>query len=495
MDNQYISRMEREFRNTSTSNFYRSPKIPSLRVIIQAFLWMKMPTLDESLKEIFNTIQFIAYAVSKGVTADETQVQREKNIVHGMINYNANTSIIVINTINNRNLGDALLNYYKETEGYTEVEGTRTYLVLSPYHRVHLLSKIKSNEKVEYILFTNRIDAQVWFRLSGAILYDALENIEDETWVKDISEALGSDRYDAYLEMLNAKCVSVLGDINTALFEEIVSKLDKQVKEVSLSKINAQIERYRQQIAGLENQYSNAVNALQSARNRYIGCSINTEDLALADFIRANRAQIPFIQLVRERLYIVYTTKLLYWSEDIFKTLRTHGPRYISNHPNAAVDYMITKVFEERTHSLWFEEAVCISVETYDSDIRYIDRDRLVNNDADGYMTLSKRTGIDNPHHKYYNCWGDNKPAIIKALTESDYPVALAQIFAAIAGINFSDGIVMEDFFIRTFADRSNTINQIPCIEVNKTGERITIEELYNRREQDEDDTSNEQAD
>ena len=90
---------------------------------------------------------------------------------------------------------------------------------------------------------------------------------------------------------------------------------------------------------------------------------------------------------------------------------------------------------------------------------------------------LSAFSGIPNPHHHYYNCWGDNKPNIIRALTEHDYVLAITQVFAAMGGLNLTDTPVMEKFIRSELREYKVT----PCIKDVATSEVITIQE-YERR-------------
>ena len=92
-------------------------------------------------------------------------------------------------------------------------------------------------------------------------------------------------------------------------------------------------------------------------------------------------------------------------------------------------------------------------------------------------MGVRDLKGMFNPHHYYYNCWGDNQSLITRALSEHDYITAILQAFAAIAGINVTDTAVITQFVEREIPEFRNT----PCIKVNTTNELITFTE-YSRR-------------
>ena len=86
--------------------------------------------------------------------------------------------------------------------------------------------------------------------------------------------------------------------------------------------------------------------------------------------------------------------------------------------------------------------------------------------------------GIPNPHHKYYNCWGDNEPEIQCALADRKLDIAYAQIITAMVGINISDTAVMSKFV----ENELYTYRNVKCLRVKDTGEIITITEYKQRR-------------
>lgn len=89
--------------------------------------------------------------------------------------------------------------------------------------------------------------------------------------------------------------------------------------------------------------------------------------------------------------------------------------------------------------------------------------------------------GIPNPHHKYYNCWGDNQSNIVRALVDKDYITAITTAFAATSGLNISDTAVMEKFVNDELPYR---YSDTPCLKNTATGELITIN-TYKRRFED----------
>lgn len=70
---------------------------------------------------------------------------------------------------------------------------------------------------------------------------------------------------------------------------------------------------------------------------------------------------------------------------------------------------------------------------------------------------------IPNAHINRYNCLGDNVRVINEMITEGNYIVALEQCVSSCKSLNFSDGIVLEDFFGTFYAGHSGNNR---CIEL-----------------------------
>ena len=66
---------------------------------------------------------------------------------------------------------------------------------------------------------------------------------------------------------------------------------------------------------------------------------------------------------------------------------------------------------------------------------------------------------------------------IINAQSKGDNVIAFAQIFAAIAGINLSDNIVLDKFIRHMWSEFKN----VKWLELKETNEFISIKEYYAR--------------
>ena len=96
------------------------------------------------------------------------------------------------------------------------------------------------------------------------------------------------------------------------------------------------------------------------------------------------------------------------------------------------------------------------------------------------YCTPSNESfkAFPHPHIMNYNCWGDNRTYITKAIVQNDYMGALEQCLAACYNLNFSDSIVIERF--GRDINNLNTFGKIKCIK-DANGNMFTPLEMYKK--------------
>ena len=108
---------------------------------------------------------------------------------------------------------------------------------------------------------------------------------------------------------------------------------------------------------------------------------------------------------------------------------------------------LMKEIFVEHKYNILFENTTTINFN--DLEVR--------NSAQSNYFQ-----GFPQPHLSGYNCYGNNKTQIIKALSKKDYIVMLECLLAAVANLNFMDSPVT-----RWFRDRfeNNAYTSVPCIQ------------------------------
>lgn len=175
-------------------------------------------------------------------------------------------------------------------------------------------------------------------------------------------------------------------------------------------------------------------------------------------------------------LTIHVVTDLMFFDEDLYNA----GVReaYHGSYPDKVLDLLDDIVYKKVT--LVVEESVTVfSNGTIQCRQKASDRDDI---------DLVIKTGYPNPHHVYYNCWGQNGNFISKAKIEQHYTTCLRQILSAMQGLNVTDGAVMEkmlnDFNRHYNKQKYKAICfNNPCIRDNATGELFTISEYLHRND------------
>ena len=197
----------------------------------------------------------------------------------------------------------------------------------------------------------------------------------------------------------------------------------------------------------------------------------------LQEYLRSCKDKISYIKEENNVLTIVYRTALIYFEEELLKPYFTSARDNVINRAAAWKQQLMKDLFANKKYTLLIESS--ISINLADKLFRYLPVHNLIN--------TGDMVGIPNPHHQFYNCWGDNQPNIHRALAEGDYLQAILTAFAAMSGLNLSDTAVI-DKFVREELVMYNTI---PCLKNNETGEVITIAD-YERRYRNASDETNE---
>ena len=380
-------------------------------------------------------------------------------------------NIVVINTINNKEVGDALYEHLKQDIlQATVLESYTTVLTQSPYHRTQLLyeelddgndGKIKT-----YYLFTNKMNDVAIGRLAGCICAH-MDLFGENTG--NIATALIQGKQDLYETLITAF-------IEEASASEHLEAIRRELEQAGTygarsmeERIMSTIQRTQSNIADYLHALNELYNKLREEQIRLIGVQNQVNGAnELTEFLLRNIDNITFARLYDGYLYMRYRTPLLYWDADVFKILREANNRN-PMHPNdGAKQQLIDDIFDTGKVVLWF-----------DSGFRYnLTNNGISHSKIENYFNdVPTAKGLPNPHHYYFDCWGDNASMIAQAQSRGDNVVALAQIFAAIAGLNLSDSVVTNKFVNEMF----DTHSRVNCLEIKETNELISIEEYFSR--------------
>lgn len=378
-------------------------------------------------------------------------------------------NIIVINTINNKEVGDGLCEYLKEA-GATSLDNYTTVLTQSPYHRTQLLYEDKTdaagNGIKNYYLFTNKMNDIAIARLAGCIC--AHMDLFGES-TGDIATALIQGKQTHYETVIASITEALVDEAFRERILETLTQASVYGKRHIINRLQNNINSRQENINGYIRQLNQCYADLKDLQTRLLGAqhAASDEDEFNA-FLTANADKITYAKLTNGYIYMRYKTPLLYWDEDVFKILRESSNNNPLHNPNEERQWLIDDIFIKRNVVLWFDSAFRYNLAGVGFERRILENE---------FNDVPSAKGLPNPHHYYYNCWGDNEPAIIAAQNKGDNVIAFAQIFAAIAGINLSDNIVLNRFINDMWRDFRN----VPCLEIKETNEFISIDTYYRR--------------
>ena len=256
--------------------------------------------------------------------------------------------------------------------------------------------------------------------------------------------------------------LEALNTMTTAIYENRERDLIRLIEDTQRS-----IDDMYRRIA----EYSERLNTHKA---NYLLFKLTDEDARVQElktFLRNSYANITGLRAERGAIHIAYKTPLVFFEPDAmqryFDSTRTN---VVNGAPNW-VQQLLKDLFINRTKQLLIETGAIISIENPQINYR---NPASIRTDVYAPREFS---GIPNPHHHYYNCWGDNKPNILRALEEHDYVLAITQVFAAMGGLNLTDTPVMEKFIRNELREykasfKINCATLVPTqkgIELNKS--------------------------
>lgn len=163
------------------------------------------------------------------------------------------------------------------------------------------------------------------------------------------------------------------------------------------------------------------------------------------------------------RFRFAITQPMLYWDDSVYERLEDECYFEDHHYNETGLKEIMDKIFKTREYTVYFKQAVVVDMR---NNKIYADRDYDYSKD-DKY--------IPNPHLHAYDCWGDNEPNIIEAISKADYLTLFNLIQSTIAGIALFDPPVMDEFIryvTRAYGDQK-------CIKVKGQDEMISFDEAF----------------
>ena len=443
-------------------NVYRSRLNFDNEFIYTAFSWLWLPIItDNTVRDTNTSFRFTTQALTRG---DAAQATDEAYRVYTNLCNIDGYSLTIFNSVNNSQAAIMLTERFLQEERLQQLN-VRPVITLNVNHSI----KMFTDNAGRYFVISNQYTHELIFKLS-AVMLNAYTPF-DEEYRNALAQAYLSGAADNVINAIGNRYADIVRLRQETRMVQAIENLTLNLDSGELQRIENNIrdkeEAIRQAYAQIDQMYTH----LREFQAQYL--LKLTEDVTAAEeqlktFLMSSRNHFRYIEYNarRKQLNFVYETALIYFDQNAYDIYaRSTRPNMVTN-AAPALRALLDDIFVTHMIKMHFVSGVQLNMET--GDIRYLDPYSTPDTVVDG---------LSNPHHKHFNCFGDNVSQLRQAVRNKDYVSAILQAESAIAGINIADATVF-----RRFVEEDLTYNSaIPCLEVAATGERMTIEEYIRR--------------
>lgn len=447
---------------------YRSRTTVTPENITTALSWVYVRKIeDETIVAENKQVRYITRAITRGIAVESAANDVMEFINSRIENVSYHIALLTFNTATNAAAEEIIRTNLTNDNSYAELN-VRPIVTTTPNHKIRIY-KTEKNNKITYIILNNLDTPEVVFKISTAIMLD-LNKFNEKTDV--FAEAYLNGNPDKVSEVVEEYYREYNANKTEREFKQALNSLqdsleagEEQVHIDAITNIEYEIEREYKNLASY-------YTALDDAKAKYLLFKLNSSNAKteeLKRFITSCKNNISYISCTHGRIYMVYKTPLLYFEPELMQRYFDSQRNNCVNILPDALQNLLKDIFINKTHDLLIESGFELNLVT--GSIGFINPVSVLN------LTPATVTGMPNPHHYYYDCWGDNKVCITQAVRNKNYVEAILQTFSAIAGLSLSDTAVLTRFTERELTEYRET----PCIKVKETGELLTINE-YRRR-------------
>lgn len=264
-------------------------------------------------------------------------------------------------------------------------------------------------------------------------------NIFNKAWEKDTLDT--SELLDVlipdYAERLNKE----IEEKRKAAIESTIKDLHKFGAinfEGEKRDLNNKISAYEQVLTGMYQQLNDLI--VKETGVKYLHQNESESFKDTIDLLSKQNTLFDISGISQKTICIGVRTTLKFWDSKEYDNCKN---AYFANYKDYEKYYM-DKIWKTKEIKIHMVEFVFCNLDNSSINFRQAnDVDYTYENYADMNLLTS---GIPNPHHAFYNCWGDNKTPILKYLANNDLYEAVQQIISAVSTINVVDNAVFAKF-------------------------------------------------
>ena len=349
-----------------------------------------------------------------------------------------------------------------------------------------------SPDKTQLIVFSSKVNQEFVEHITLYYTKCLLESYTDIT--------KHNKSYEKFVEVFNKaweKSTLDISELLDVLVPDYAEKLNKEIKEKrkaaientiknlhkfgaidfegEKSELNGKISAYEQILTGLYQQLNDLI--VKETGVKYLHQNESESFKDTADLLKRQNTLFDISDISQKSICIGIKTTLKFWDSKEYDNCRN---AYFANYKDYELYYM-DKIWKTKEIKIHMVEFVRCNLDNCTINFKQVnDADYTYENYADMNLLTS---GIPNPHHAFYNCWGDNKTPILKYLANNDLYEAIQQIISAVSTINIVDNAVFAKFcnclvgtdhrFDRNLKVSNNVIKPLEY-----KGDRYTFEEM-----------------
>lgn len=450
--------------NTLSINTYRSRQPIGDEFFKYLNMLFSNPEIPESTYQHYKTI-----ALPRGT--DDVLIEAVRDIDNCISYHTDHNNIIIVNTSTNPGLVPLLKDYFIK-HSWTHWPEFAPALTLTPVHTIlpfSIVTQARVQSPIKTTVFlTNLISDELVIRL-GAVLPQLYTQLITSPELTD--SFLSADKqafYTAYLDLIkdytsNTKLRELKRSIE--MMGSILNNAGvagaKQLVAQEQQRINRIYEEYLAHCSQLKDAQISLASTYWTDRNASV--------VEFKDYLLSNDVDnITVLKQTTDGNVLTYGmhSKLLYWDEETYELYRTSKQsNTVTRLPGPQLALM-NSIFKYKTVTVLFCTGVQINFTSgvpgrYQDLIRYDDTS----------------IGIPHTHVHYFNCFGNNKAPITKAILNRDYLVMWEQMRAVLSGLNLSDSTVFNEFVDYYIRGNEN----LHFIELNDTKEVLCVRDFIKR--------------
>lgn len=312
------------------------------------------------------------------------------------------------------------------------------------------------------------------------VIINCCKAVSKDESIKEIFKPI----FDSVADIRQQKKIAIIRTALNSRIRDAIAKTERDIKntqdyiqdyEERLQQYYEKLETYQAQKLGFESKEK-----------------IKDEDVTdVLDFVERNR-YIQNLKLIKGNTYDGPTEYLqldilapitIYETEPLERQINNRVDEYNKHSTQSKILRAFKRIFVD-------EELQMICQTFVKLDIAKCTMDANKDSNRKNYSDYIR---MHQPHLTRFNCWGDNKNAIIDALRQSDLIGAMNNILIAAQNVNFTDSTVLSNW-VSAIADNTHLYNLPTCLS-KVDGKLWSIKEIVeqlDREEQEANQTSEE---